>query len=79
MRSADALGHARRQPCAHGTIGTAASASRRSVALLAHDVQRAVLDLVVDAAHVLPDHPERDQLDAAQQQDGDREGPKPGR
>src|SRR5271157_2303694 len=45
----------------------------RAVALVADDVQRTVLDLVVDATDVLADHAERDQLDAAQQQDGDRD------
>ena len=41
-------------------------------ARLAHDVQRAALDLVVDAPDVLADHAERDQLDAAEQQDHDQ-------
>ncbi len=45
-----------------------------TVALFAHDVQRPVLDLVVDTAHVLADHAQRDQLDAAEQQDRDGQG-----
>ncbi len=56
-----------------GERGDASVGVARAVALLAHDVQRAVLDLVVDAPDVLADHAERDQLDAAEQQDGDRD------
>ena len=43
------------------------------IELLPHDVQRAVLDLLVDPPHVLADHADRDQLDAAEQQDRDRD------
>ena len=42
---------------------------RLDVDALAHDVQRPVLDLVVDPADVLADDPDRDQLDPAEQQD----------
>ena len=38
---------------------------------VAHDVQRAALDLVVDAPHVLADHADRHELNAAQQQHRD--------
>src|SRR6185437_10381091 len=64
--SADVLGLARGQSRPHR--GDPHRALDRAVALLAHDVQRAVLDLLVDAADVLADHAERDQLDAADQQ-----------
>ena len=37
-----------------------------------------MLDLVVDAPHVLPDHAQGDQLDSAEQQDRDRDRAEPG-
>ncbi len=46
---------------------------------LAHDVGRAVFRLVVDPAHVLPDHAERHQLDAAEGDDGGEQGGVPRR
>src|SRR5215218_8008473 len=42
---------------------------------LAHDVQRALLDLLVDPADVLAEDPDRDQLHAAEEQHAhDRRG-----
>src|SRR3954469_26039875 len=42
--------------------------ARLDVAGRAHEVERPALHLVVDAAHVLADDPDRDELDAAEQQ-----------
>src|SRR6185436_18129288 len=41
--------------------------------------ERAVLDLLVDPPDVLADHPQADQLHAAQEEDGDDRGGEPGR
>src|SRR5438128_1444800 len=73
--SAHPLGGARREACARWGHGTRLRRDvRADVSLLANDVQRAMLDLVEDTAHVLADHAECDQLYAAQQQHGDRDG-----
>src|SRR5207253_2267483 len=40
--------------------------------LVGDDVERAALDLIVDAADILADDAEGDQLDAAEEQDGDQ-------
>src|SRR5439155_5476325 len=51
---------------------------RRQVAAGADDVQRPALHLVVDAPHVLPDDPDRDQLDPAEQEDDAEHRREPG-
>src|SRR5207253_4383423 len=70
---ADALARACGQPRAGAPEQARAGPAGGGVALLTHDVERPVLDLVVDAPDVLADHAERDQLDAAEQQDRDRQ------
>src|ERR1700684_4435469 len=54
-------------------LGVLALAQRhRLVALVADDIERAALDLVVDAADVPAGQPESDQLQPANHQDQDR-------
>ena len=55
-------------------IGGARAGVSCEVAAAAHEVQRPALDLVEDAADVLADQADRDQLDAAEQQHRDLHG-----
>ena len=71
--SGDPLAHPRGEPGA-GDGRHRAAHVLGAVALVADDVEGAVLDLVVDAPDVLADDAEGDQLDAAEQQDRDRQG-----